>query len=90
LPFDSLSPGFPASCRGKEITGSRSDVYLDGGDSVAHQDDDDGRHYQHQDDDGDTRDLLVAGILQRRVDVFSGGNRRIVRTINTSRKQRAT
>jgi len=36
---------------------------LNGRDSVTHQDDDDGRHYQHQNDDSDTRNFLVARIL---------------------------
>lgn len=36
---------------------------LNGRDSVAHQDDDDGRHHQHQNDDSDTRNFLVARVL---------------------------
>lgn len=36
---------------------------LNSRDSVAHQDNDDGRHHQYQNDDSDTRNFLVARVL---------------------------
>lgn len=50
--------------KGNQIDGFESpSANLNGGDSVAHQYDDDGGYHQDQNDDSDTRNFLVARVL---------------------------
>lgn len=52
------------SMKGNQNDGfESSSANLNGGDSVAHQYDDDGGYHQDQNDDSDPRDLLIARIL---------------------------